>query len=168
MESNLHNFLIWISLPVVGLPAIFVFAFVSATLLPLGSEPALFAYVKLNPEMIWIAILVATFGNVLGGMLDWFMGYGAHEAHEKFMGPKNYRLLSWFDKLGPKVLLFSWLPIVGDPLCALAGWLKHPWKLCLFYMTIGKFLRYIVMTYLLLTIPEGFWSNLYLWVKTIL
>jgi membrane protein YqaA with SNARE-associated domain len=168
MESNLHNFLVWISLPVIGLPAIFIFAFVSATLLPLASEPALFAYVKLNPEMIWIAIVVATLGNVLGGMVDWFMGYGAHKAHDKFMGSRNYGLLRWFEKLGPKALLFAWLPIVGDPLCALAGWLKHPWMQCLLYMTIGKFLRYITMTYLLLAIPEGFWAGIYLWAKTIL
>jgi membrane protein YqaA with SNARE-associated domain len=168
MESNLHNFLIWISLPVVGLPAIFIFAFISATLLPLASEPALFAYVKLNPDMLWLAILAATIGNVLGGMVDWWMGYVAQKAHEKFIGSRNYRLLRWFERLGPKALLFSWLPIVGDPLCTVAGWLGHSWRLCLFYMTIGKFLRYITMTYLLLTVPDGFWGGVYVWVKTII
>ncbi|MFM6921977.1 MAG: YqaA family protein, partial [Polynucleobacter victoriensis] len=74
MESNLHNFLVWLSLPIVGLPAVFAVSFVSATLLPMGSEPVLFGYLKLNPDMFWVAILVATVGNTLGGMLDWLMG----------------------------------------------------------------------------------------------
>ncbi|MEY4699277.1 MAG: hypothetical protein RIR85_697, partial [Pseudomonadota bacterium] len=157
MESNLHNFLVWLSLPIVGLPAVFTVSFVSATLLPMGSEPVLFGYLKLNPDMFWVAILVATTGNTLGGMLDWLMGFGASKAHEKLLGPKEHKLLKWFEKMGPKALLLSWLPIVGDPLCAVAGWLRLPWLQCLIYMAIGKFLRYVTMTYVLLMVPDGFW-----------
>jgi membrane protein YqaA with SNARE-associated domain len=58
---------------------LFVVSFISATLLPLGSEPALFGLIKLNPELFWPAMLVATAGNTLGGMLDWWLGYGAHK-----------------------------------------------------------------------------------------
>jgi membrane protein YqaA with SNARE-associated domain len=60
--------------------------------------------------------------------------------------------------MGPPALLLSWLPIVGDPLCAVAGWLRLPWLPCIVYMAIGKFLRYVTMTYLLLMVPDGFWS----------
>jgi membrane protein YqaA with SNARE-associated domain len=158
MESELHNFLVWLSLPAVGLPAVFVVSFISATLLPMGSEPVLFAYVKLNPDLFWLAVAVATLGNTLGGMLDWLLGYGANKAHEKLSGRKNYKLLKWFKKMGPPALLLSWLPIVGDPLCAVAGWLRLPWLPCIVYMAIGKFLRYVTMTYLLLMVPDGFWS----------
>jgi membrane protein YqaA with SNARE-associated domain len=115
MDTNLHNFLVWLSLPTVGLPAVFSISFVSATLLPLGSEPVLFGYIKLNPEMFWPAVFVATAGNTLGGMLNWLMGYGASKAHEKLLGPRDHKLLGWFEKLGPPALLLSWLPIVGDP-----------------------------------------------------
>ncbi|MEY3950487.1 MAG: hypothetical protein RJB21_245 [Pseudomonadota bacterium] len=163
MESNLHNFLVWLSLPIVGLPAVFTVSFVSATLLPMGSEPVLFGYLKLNPDMFWVAILVATTGNTLGGMLDWLMGFGASKAHEKLLGPKEHKLLKWFEKLGPQALLLSWLPIVGDPLCAVAGWLRLPWLQCLIYMAIGKFLRYVTMTYALLMVPDGFWSAIGRW-----
>lgn len=163
MESNLHNFLVWLSLPVVGLPAVFTVAFVSATLLPMGSEPVLFGYIKLNPDMFWVAIVVATIGNTLGGMVDWLMGYGASKAHEKLLGPREHKLLKWFEKLGPQALLLSWLPIVGDPLCAVAGWLRLPWLPCLIYMAIGKFLRYVTMTYALLMVPDGFWSAIGRW-----
>ncbi len=163
MESNLHNFLVWLSLPIVGLPAVFTVSFVSATLLPMGSEPVLFGYIKLNPDMFWVAVLVATVGNTLGGMVDWLMGYGASKAHEKLLGPKEHKLLKWFEKLGPKALLLSWLPVVGDPLCAVAGWLRLPWLPCLIYMAIGKFLRYVTMTYALLMVPNGFWSAIGSW-----
>ena len=167
MESNLHNFLVWLSLPIVGLPAVFTVSFVSATLLPMGSEPVLFGYLKLNPDMFWVAILVATIGNTLGGMLDWLMGFGASKAHEKLLGPKEHKLLKWFEKLGPQALLLSWLPIVGDPLCAVAGWLRLPWLPCLVYMAIGKFLRYLTMTYALLMVPDGFWSAIGQWLGLI-
>ena len=167
MESNLHNFLVWLSLPIVGLPAVFTVSFVSATLLPMGSEPVLFGYLKLNPGMFWVAILVATIGNTLGGMLDWLMGFGASKAHEKLLGPKEHKLLKWFEKLGPQALLLSWLPIVGDPLCAVAGWLRLPWLPCLMYMAIGKFLRYLTMTYALLMVPDGFWSAIGQWLGLI-
>ncbi|MEY2706555.1 MAG: hypothetical protein RI905_306 [Pseudomonadota bacterium] len=163
MESNLHNFLVWLSLPIVGLPAVFTVSFVSATLLPMGSEPVLFGYIKLNPDMFWVAVWVATVGNTLGGVVDWLMGYGASKAHEKLLGPKEHKLLKWFEKLGPKALLLSWLPVVGDPLCAVAGWLRLPWLPCLIYMAIGKFLRYVTMTYALLMVPNGFWSAIGSW-----
>jgi membrane protein YqaA with SNARE-associated domain len=127
----------------------------------------LFGYLKLNPDMFWVAILVATVGNTLGGMLDWLMGFGASKAHEKLLGPKEHKLLKWFEKLGPQALLLSWLPIVGDPLCAVAGWLRLPWLPCLMYMAIGKFLRYLTMTYALLMVPDGFWSAIGQWLGLI-
>ena len=89
METQLHNFLVWLSLPIVGLPAVFTVSFISATLLPMGSEPFLFGYIKLNPGMFWWAIAVATVGNTLGGMVDWLMGYGASRAQEKYLGIKD-------------------------------------------------------------------------------
>ena len=89
----------------VGLPAVFTVSFISATLLPMGSEPFLFGYIKLNPEMFWVAIVVATIGNTLGGMVDWLMGYGASKAQEKYLGVREHRLLKWFEKMGPPALL---------------------------------------------------------------
>jgi membrane protein YqaA with SNARE-associated domain len=44
------------------------------------------------------------------------------------------------------------LPIIGDPLCAVAGWLKLPFWPCLVYMAIGKFFRYLLMTAVLVGI----------------
>jgi membrane protein YqaA with SNARE-associated domain len=160
-------------LPQHGLSTVFTVAFISATLLPLGSEPAVFGLIKLNPDLFWSAIVVATAGNTLGGMVSWWMGYGAHQAVDHVKKRKvqtndleaelanastptslndkmHVHALQWLQKLGPKACLLSWLPGVGDPLCAVAGWLKMPLLPCTLYMAIGKFLRYVVMTSLLL------------------
>ena len=56
----------------------------------------------------------------------------------------------WLGKWGAKTCLLSWLPVVGDPLCAVAGWLKLPFWPCVGYMLAGKFLRYLTMTWVLL------------------
>ena len=126
-------------------------AFVSATLVPVGSEPALFGLLKLNPELFWPAIFVATAGNTLGGVVDWWMGYGAHKVADKYTHSHvHVKALDMLEKLGPKACLLAWLPIVGDPLCAVAGWLKLPFWPCVGYMLIGKFLRYFIMTVVLM------------------
>lgn len=137
----------WLALPEVGLSSIFVIALVSATLLPLGSEPAVFALVKLNPELFWPAMLVATAGNTLGGAITWAMGYGTHRVIDRARGSKTeLHALDWLERMGPLACLFSFLPVIGDPLCAVAGWLKLPFWPCVAYMAIGKFLRYVIMT----------------------
>ena len=147
MQAWIQQLLEILALPQYGLSTVFVISFISATLLPLGSEPAVFGLVKLNPQWFWQAILAATAGNTLGGAVDWWMGWGAHKVADKYR-PNSFhsRALKWLEKLGPKACLLSWLPLVGDPLCAVAGWLRLPFWPCLLYMAIGKFLRYFVMT----------------------
>ena len=148
MEVWFESMLALLALPKFGLSTVFVVAFVSATLLPLGSEPAVFGLIKLNPELFWPAILVATAGNTLGGALTWWMGLGAERAYERMshQKPPDARALRWLERFGAKACLLSWLPIVGDPLCAVAGWLKLPFWPCVFYMAVGKLARYVTMT----------------------
>ena len=147
MEIWLDQLLNFLALPQFGLGTVFVVAFISATLLPLGSEPAVFGLIKLNPGLFWPAILVATAGNTLGGGVSWWMGLGAHKAVNKARGEyTDVRALVWLRRFGAKGCLLSWLPVVGDPLCAVAGWLKLPFWPCLAYMAVGKFLRYFLMT----------------------
>lgn len=162
----------WLSLPEIGLPAIFVIALVSATLLPLGSEPVVFGYVSVAPAMFWPAVLVATAGNTVGGAISYWMGLAAQRAvarwkashhdddapaqdrqvhrHERAGGRWHAFSSRWLQRLGPAALLFSWLPVVGDPLCAVAGYLRLSFWPCVAYMAVGKFIRYALMTSLLL------------------
>ena len=152
----MHQLLHWLALPQFGLGTVFVVSFISATLLPLGSEPAVFGLIKLNPGLFWPAILVATAGNTLGGAVSWWMGLGTHKVVDRAAGhPTELRALAWLRRFGPRACLLSWLPLVGDPLCAVAGWLRLPFWPCVAYMAVGKFLRYLVMTTALLYVWPG-------------
>ena len=156
IEAHLAALLTALALPKFGLSTVFIVALVSATLLPLGSEPLVFGLVKLNPAMFWPAVGVATLGNTLGGMISWWMGYGAERAYEQVTHRSGeLRAITWLRRFGAKACLLSWLPGVGDPLCAVAGWLKLPFWPCVVYMAIGKFGRYLVMTSALLWLFPG-------------
>ena len=157
MDAWIDSLLALLALPKFGLSTVFVIAFVSATLLPLGSEPAVFGLVKLSPDPLWPAVLVATAGNTLGGAVTWWMGYGAERAYErvKHHQPTHLRALRWLERFGAKACLLSWLPVVGDPLCAVAGWLRLPFWPCVIYMAIGKLARYLTMTGALLWVFPG-------------
>ena len=151
MDAWLEQLLTLLALPQFGLSTVFVVSFVSATLLPMGSEPAVFGLVKLNAQLFWPAIAVATIGNTLGGAVTWWLGLVSHQVVDRYRHSSHHlRALAWLEKLGPKACLLAWLPVVGDPLCAVAGWLKLPFWPCLWYMAIGKFGRYLVLTAVLM------------------
>ncbi len=153
MPAWIEQLLTLLTLPQYSLSTVFLVSFISATLIPLGSEPVVFGLITLNPEMFWSVILVATTGNTLGGAVDWWMGYGAHKVADKYRHSTTHaRALNWLQALGPKACLLAWLPLVGDPLCAVAGWLKLPFWPCLAYMAAGKFARYLTMTTVLTSV----------------
>src|SRR5690606_26874301 len=133
--------------PQFGLSTVFIVALISATLLPLGSEPAVAGLLHLNPAQFWQAIFVATAGNTLGGAISWWLGLGAHKAwhaarqrhliegrpagkapRQPSRHERKARI--WLRRFGAKACLLSWLPLVGDPLCAVAGWLRLPFWPC--------------------------------------
>jgi membrane protein YqaA with SNARE-associated domain len=153
MPAWIESLLALLALPQYGLSSVFLISFISATLLPLGSEPAVFGLIKLSPQLFWPTMAVATLGNTLGGAVSWWMGLASHQVVDKYSHSKTHlKALDWLGRIGPKACLLSWLPGVGDPLCAVAGWLKLPFWPCVFYMAIGKFLRYLVMTTVLLEV----------------
>jgi len=118
--------------------ALFIGSFLAATLLPGGSEAALFAVLKAYPETLWIALLVATVGNTLGGMVTFGMGW---------LLPQTQQLkhVEKVRRYGTPMMLFAWVPLIGDALCLAAGWLRlNPLQAALF-MAIGKFARYGVI-----------------------
>jgi membrane protein YqaA with SNARE-associated domain len=84
------------------------------------------------------------------------MGYGAETLYERVRHRRlEARALRWLEHFGPKACLLAWLPGVGDPLCAVAGWLKLPFWPCVAYMAVGKFARYVTMTAALLWMFPG-------------
>ena len=158
LQSWIDQLLVLLALPQFGLSSLFIVSFISATLLPLGSEPAVFGLVKLNPQLFWSAIFVATVGNTLGGAVSWWMGLASHQVVDKYRHSITHlRALQWLERIGPKACLLSFLPVVGDPLCAVAGWLKLSFWPCVAYMAVGKFLRYVIMTAILVGLFDAFW-----------
>ena len=151
-ESLVTALLAALALPRYSLATVFVVALLSSTLVPLGSEPVVFGLIRLNPQSFWPVIGAATAGGTVGGGISWLMGFGAERAYEKVArhAPRNPRALAWLQRFGPKACLLSWLPGIGDPLCAVAGWLRLPFWPCLAWMAVGKFGRYVVLTTLLL------------------
>ena len=151
MEYFFQNLLTNVATPETGLVVLFVCAVLAATLLPLGSEPVLLALLAFYPELLWPSLLVATVGNTLGGAIGWWMGYGAERWMAKRLNQDrvtvHMRALNWLERIGPPACLGAWLPIIGDPLCVVAGYLRLPFWPCLAYMAIGKGLRYLLLIY---------------------
>jgi membrane protein YqaA with SNARE-associated domain len=155
MPAWLQALLQTLSLPEVGLTSVFLVSLLSATLLPMASVPFVYGLIQLNPELFWPALLVATAGNTAGGAITYAMGYGAERAYARLNSPAGataasktgqQRALQWLRRWGPRACLLSWLPVVGDPLCGVAGWLRLPFWPCVAYMAVGKFLRYLFYT----------------------
>src|SRR5690606_38386290 len=115
MQAWMDPLLALLALPHYGLATLFIAGFITATLLPLRSEPILLGLLKLNPDRVWSALLVATARNTLGGMLNWWMGYGAHRVVDKYSHSRQHlKALRFLQRLGPKACLLAWLPVVGD------------------------------------------------------
>lgn len=126
---------------------LFITALISATLFPLGSE-ALLVYDIKQGYNIYFLLLFATLGNSLGSIINYFLGLKGEEyllkksllKEEYIIKSKNY-----FDKYGSFSILFSWLPIVGDPITFVAGILKYDFKKFLILVIVAKFSRYLFL-----------------------
>ena len=132
-----------------SLAAVFLSAFLAATILPFSSEAVLAGAVWLAPERLGPLVAVATLGNTLGALVNWAIGRGlaALRHHRRFpLDPKRYAQAErLFRRFGTPALLLSWLPLVGDPLTLVAGLFRTPLWLFLPLVALGKGLRYLVV-----------------------
>jgi membrane protein YqaA with SNARE-associated domain len=129
---------------------LFFSAFISATLFPLGSEALLIFDIK-EGYNIYLLVLVATLGNSLGSIVNYFLGLKGEEylvekklIKEKYISKGKY----YFDKYGSICLLFSWLPIIGDPITFVAGILKYDLKKFILLVIIAKLSRYLFIAFI--------------------
>lgn len=121
-----------------SLLSLFAASLLAATLIPLSSEAALFAVLKLHGDLYWPALIVATAGNALGGMSSYLIG--------RCLGSrKPPKQLERVQRHGAPALILAWLPLVGDGLCVAAGWLKLNWMAVAAWQTLGRFLRYLAV-----------------------
>lgn len=125
--------------------SLFVTAFLAATLLPLSSEALLAAliYQHYSLPLLWA---VATLGNTLGSCVNWYLGKQCLHLQQKKWFPFSPEQISKaqarFQYYGQWSLLFSWVPIIGDPLTFFAGIMRV--SLCRFLILVfcGKAIRY--------------------------
>ena len=123
-----------------SLAALFLAAFASATVLPANSEIVLVAVLKAHPERALAALALATIGNTLGGLTTY--GLGRLLPQRTALSP---RALALMRRHGAWALLLSWVPIIGDALCAAAGWLRVPALAAAVAMALGKLARYLAV-----------------------
>ncbi|WNL16825.1 YqaA family protein [Arcobacter cryaerophilus gv. pseudocryaerophilus] len=124
---------------------LFISAFASSTLLPLGSE-ALLVYNINQGFNIYYLLFIATLGNSLGSVLNYYLGLKGEEylVNKKLINEKYINLSKkYFDKYGVICILFAWLPIIGDPITFVAGILKYNFKIFLVLVVISKLSRYL-------------------------
>ncbi|HAT23672.1 MAG TPA: DedA family protein [Pantoea septica] len=127
---------------VLALSSLFGSSFLSATLLPGSSEALLIALLAAKKASVYGLIVAASVGNTLGGITNIFLG---RLLPLKRQGRWHDTAITWLHRLGPAALLLSWLPVIGDLLCVLAGWMRFAWLPVLLFLAIGKTLRYIVI-----------------------
>ncbi|HQU80237.1 MAG TPA: YqaA family protein [Azonexus sp.] len=121
-----------------GLWGLLVASFLSATILPGGSEALLWGFLQLHPGERWAALALATLGNTAGGMTSWWCGRVLPKWQRLESIPHKDKVERW----GSPVLLLAWTPLIGDALCVAAGWLRLHWLPCCAFMAIGKLARY--------------------------
>ena len=124
---------------------LFLSAFLAATILPAQSETLLAYQISQNPNAVVALVGVATLGNVLGSFVNWVLGWYASKAGRWFQVKEERlsRAKDFYFKYGRYTLLFSWVPIVGDPITIVAGIMRERLLTFLVLVTIGKLARYL-------------------------
>ena len=127
---------------------LFAVAFGAATILPLQSEAMLIGLLLVDYSPAWL-IVIASVGNVLGSVVNWMLGRQVEKFRKRRWFPVNEAQLEraqrWYQRHGKWSLLLSWVPVVGDPLTVIAGFLREPLPVFLVLVTIAKVGRYLAL-----------------------
>ena len=132
--------------------SLFGISFLAATILPFSSELTLAGLISTSNYDNLSLLVFASFGNVLGSVFNWGLGFYARNLTIKkwfpFKETQIERSSKWFSKFGKWSLLFAWVPIVGDPLTFVAGLLRVRFFDFIILVAIGKVSRYLIIFYL--------------------
>ena len=133
--------------------SLFFISFLAATILPFSSELTLAGLISTSNYDNLLLLVFASFGNVLGSVFNWGLGFYARNLTIKkwfpFKETQIERSSKWFSKFGKWSLLFAWVPIVGDPLTFVAGLLRVKFFDFIILVAIGKVSRYLIIFYLI-------------------
>ena len=137
-----------------GYLGLFLAAFGAASLLPLQSEALLVGLLLAEAHPVGALLAVATAGNVLGSLLNWWLGRSLDRFRHRRWFPVGAAQLDraqhWYRRYGRWSLLLSWLPVVGDPLTLVAGMLRESLWVFLLLVGLAKGLRYLALAALTL------------------
>ncbi len=136
-----------------GLPSLFLLGFLAATILPIGSEWLLIILILQGVSPIDV-VITASVGNFLGACTTYLIGmWGSDFFIRTILRISDQQLArskAVYEKYGVWSLLLSWVPIVGDPLCLLAGLFRVGFGRFSLLVFIGKFSRYAALAFLIL------------------
>jgi membrane protein YqaA with SNARE-associated domain len=136
--------------PATGYLALFALSFTAATLLPLGSE-WLLAALLLKGGDPFLLVFIATLGNLLGAVTTWLVGrYGGDFLIRRCLridAAAQRRAEERYGRYGIWSLLFSWVPLIGDPLCLIAGIFRVRLTLFIPLVGAGKLGRYLLLAW---------------------
>ena len=133
--------------------SLFGISFLAATILPFSSEFTLAGLIATSDYDNLLLLIAASFGNVLGSVVNWALGsYSRNLTTKKWFPFKETQIersSKWFRKFGKWSLLFAWVPVVGDPLTLVAGILRVKFIDFIILVAIGKVSRYLIVFYLI-------------------
>ena len=132
--------------------SLFIVSFLAATILPFSSEAILATYLLSETYNKFLLIFFASFGNILGSIFNWFLGIYFLKFQDKkwfpFTKTQIDRSSRWFIKYGKWSLLFTWVPIIGDPITFIAGTMRIKFLIFLLLVSFGKIMRYFFISLL--------------------
>ena len=133
---------------------LFLSSFLSATILPGQSEIALTSLIILNNHSLSFLVFIASLGNVLGSLLNWFIGCKLERFKKKNWFPVTELQLkkasNWFHKYGKWSLLLSWVPFIGDPITIVAGIFRISIMHFILIVSFAKTMRYVFIAFIAL------------------
>lgn len=126
--------------------SLFVWSFLAATLVPIGSEVALVAVIYRH-HVVWLPVVVATVGNYGGACTTYWLGWRAGQtwSGHVHLSPQHIRARTMVQRYGAIVLLLSWVPLLGDVLVAVAGAARVPFARFSWWVFVGKAARYSIV-----------------------
>jgi membrane protein YqaA with SNARE-associated domain len=128
---------------------LFLAAFLAATIFPAQSEALLLVMVAAKAYPIWTLLVVASIGNILGSVFNWWLGRGIeHFKYKKWFPVKEASLAKaqqWYGRYGRWSLLLSWVPVIGDPITVAAGVMRERLLPFVYLVGAAKILRYVLI-----------------------
>jgi membrane protein YqaA with SNARE-associated domain len=128
------------------LAALFVWSFLAATILPLGSEPALAVIASRSSDVV-VPVIIATAGNYLGACTTWWLARVASERFGATTRPRAAKAMAIVRRYGAPALLLSWVPLIGDAIVAAAGAARIGFVRFSLWTALGKGVRYAAVAW---------------------